>query len=82
MRFSWKSNADSDISAGNQLLIDLETSPAIDANGFARLLEALQKKRLEKFVTSGASVALRLWPENPNLSVFRKSAVSGANVTQ
>ena len=60
---------------GNQLLTDLETSPGIDANEFARLLKALQKKRLEKFVTSGASVGVRLWPKNPNLSVFHKSAV-------
>ena len=80
--FCLKSNADTGICTGNQLLIDLETSPGIDANKFTKLLKTLQQKKLEKLVTSGASVGLRLWPENPNMLVFQKSAISGTIVSQ
>ena len=79
---SLKSNADPEMLTGNQLLIDLETSPGIDPNGFTRLLKALQHKKLEDLVTSGSSVGLRLWPENSNMSVFQKIPISGATITQ
>ena len=59
----------------NQLLIDLGVAPGIDANEFLRLLETLQVKNLEGLVSSGATVGLRLWPENPRLSAFQKTAI-------
>ena len=60
----------------NQLLIDLEIAPGIDASEFLRILENFQEKKLQGLVLSGAMVGLRLWPENIPLSAFQPAAIS------
>ena len=62
----------------NQLIIDLELNPGIDAHDFSELLETLQKKDFKSLAASGAIVGLRLWPENPRLSAIQTAATTGA----
>ena len=62
----------------NQLIIDLEMSPGIDARDFSELLETLQKKDFKSLAASGVIVGLRLWPECTRLSDFQRTAATGA----
>ncbi|KAL8797571.1 MAG: hypothetical protein Q9195_000388 [Heterodermia aff. obscurata] len=58
----------------NQLIIDLEMSPGINARDFSEVLETLQKREFKSLVASGVVVGLRLWPENTRLLAIQKAA--------
>ena len=62
----------------NQLILDLEASPGIDARDFSALLETLQKKDFKSLVASGVIVGLRLWPEHERLSAIQRGVTTGA----